>query len=62
MRLKRAAIGVAGQEWVSPTRVEQGATGFQRGSMPVQVHPDWWAQLLLEPVRAAESEQALDRL
>ena len=30
--------------------------------MQVQVHPDWRAQLLLEQVREAESEQALDRL
>jgi len=28
----------------------------------VQTHPDWRAQLLLEQVREAESEQALDRL
>jgi hypothetical protein len=28
----------------------------------VQVHPDWRAQLLLEQIREAESEQALDRL
>ena len=30
--------------------------------MQVQTHPDWRAQLLLEQVREAESEQALDRL
>ena len=36
--------------------------GIQRGSVPVQTHPDWRAQLLLEQVREAESEQALDRL
>ena len=30
--------------------------------MKVQTHPDWRAQLLLEQVREAESEQALDRL
>jgi hypothetical protein len=28
----------------------------------VQTHPDWRAQLLLEQVREAESEQGLDRL
>jgi hypothetical protein len=36
--------------------------GIQRGSVQVQTHPDWRAQLLLEQVREAESEQALDRL
>ena len=30
--------------------------------MQVQTHPDWRAQLLLEQVREAESEQGLDRL
>lgn len=28
----------------------------------MQTHPDWRAQLLLEQIREAESEQALDRL
>ncbi len=40
----------------------RGYRGIQRGSVPVQTHPDWRAQLLLEQVREAESEQALDRL
>ena len=40
----------------------RGYRGVQRGSVQVQVHPDWRAQLLLEQVREAESEQALDRL
>jgi hypothetical protein len=40
----------------------RGYRGIQRGSVQVQVHPDWRAQLLLEQVREAESEQALDRL
>jgi hypothetical protein len=40
----------------------RGYRGIQRGSVQIQVHPDWRAQLLLEQVREAESEQALDRL
>ena len=40
----------------------RGYRGIQRGSVQVQTHPDWRAQLLLEQVREAESEQALDRL
>jgi hypothetical protein len=40
----------------------RGYRGIQRGSVQVQVHPDWRAQLLLEQIREAESEQALDRL
>jgi hypothetical protein len=40
----------------------RGYRGIQRGSVKVQTHPDWRAQLLLEQVREAESEQALDRL
>ena len=40
----------------------RGYRGIQRGYVQVQVHPDWRAQLLLEQVREAESEQALDRL
>jgi hypothetical protein len=40
----------------------RGYRGLQRGSVQVQVHPDWRAQLLLEQIREAESEQALDRL
>ncbi|ESS15579.1 hypothetical protein MOLA814_01161 [Betaproteobacteria bacterium MOLA814] len=40
----------------------RGYRGIQRGSVQVQVHPDRRAQLLLEQVREAESEQALDRL
>lgn len=40
----------------------RGYRGVQRGSVQVQVHPDWRAQLLLEQIREAESEQALDRL
>ena len=40
----------------------RGYRGVQRGSVQVQVHPDWRAQLLLEQVREAGSEQALDRL
>ncbi len=40
----------------------RGYRGIQRGSVRVQTHPDWRAQLLLEQVREAESEQALDRL
>ncbi|MDC1457832.1 hypothetical protein N8375_02605 [Burkholderiaceae bacterium] len=40
----------------------RGHRGIQRGSVQVQTHPDWRAQLLLEQVREAESEQALDRL
>ena len=42
--------------------VSRGYRGIQRGSVKVQTHPDWRAQLLLEQVREAESEQALDRL
>jgi hypothetical protein len=44
------------------TNEPRGYRGIQRGSVQVQVHPDWRAQLLLEQVREAESEQALDRL
>jgi hypothetical protein len=44
------------------TREPRGYRGIQRGSVQVQTHPDWRAQLLLEQVREAESEQALDRL
>ena len=44
------------------TSEPRGYRGIQRGSVMVQVHPDWRAQLLLEQVREAESEQALDRL
>ena len=44
------------------TRESRGYRGVQRGSVQVQVHPDRRAQLLLEQVREAESEQALDRL
>mgnify|MGYP003635560251 CR=1 FL=1 len=40
----------------------RGYRGIHRGSVQVQVHPDRRAQLLLEQVREAESEQALDRL
>jgi hypothetical protein len=40
----------------------RGYRGIQRGSVQVQTHPDWRAQLLLEQIREAESEQALDRL
>ena len=47
------------QPYVSQPR---GYRGIQRGSVQVQTHPDWRAQLLLEQVREAESEQALDRL
>jgi hypothetical protein len=44
------------------TNEPRGYRGIQRGSVQVRVHPDWRAQLLLEQVREAESEQALDRL
>ena len=44
------------------SREPRGYRGIQRGSVQVQTHPDWRAQLLLEQVREAESEQALDRL
>ena len=44
------------------TSEPRGYSGIKRGSVQVQVHPDWRAQLLLEQVREAESEQALDRL
>ena len=40
----------------------RGYRGILRGSVQVQTHPDWRAQLLLEQIREAESEQALDRL
>jgi len=61
--LKRAATGFTGQEWHLPYMSEpRGYRGVQRGSVQVQVHPDWRAQLLLVQVREAESEQALDRL
>jgi hypothetical protein len=44
------------------TTQSRGYRGIQRGSVQVQTHPDLRAQLLLEQVREAESEQALDRL
>ena len=61
--LRRAAPGFTEQEWqYSLHERTKGLQGLQRGSVQVQVHPDWRAQLLLEQVREAESEQALDRL
>ncbi len=48
--------------YMNEPRGYRGYRGIQRGSVQVQVHPDWRAQLLLEQVREAESEQALDRL
>ena len=57
--LRRAATGFTGQPYMNEPR---GYRGIQRGSVQVQTHPDWRAQLLLEQVREAESEQALDRL
>lgn len=44
------------------TNQPRGYRGILRGSVKVQTHPDWRAQLLLEQVREAESEQGLDRL
>ena len=46
-----------------PTRVSQWATEAFKGVLcRCKCIPDWRAQLLLEQVREAEGEQALDRL
>jgi hypothetical protein len=52
--------GLQDKSGITYTSEPNGYMGIQRCPVQVQVHPDWRAQLLLEQVRAAESEQALD--